>query len=946
MNGHTPPMIRDAMYDVMSSLDDMTMIRRDSDPDDTPLNPWSPEAFDNLHRKQPPPMRPITSLGLGENSFQDNRVSRFQQDSSNGGQEDPPQLETYVQRMETRLRQMQEARERGGREDFGSDPPEPPPKNSPWSSRPVSAMAKRQRSMKRKSAYELGQQDRLDRTFTTKTNSTNSSSGVQSVATNSSHQTSMTSQSIFSGYSAGGFSATSAGSLARKRMGSIRDRIAGRPMTSAGTRSELPQDWSTRPTTPAAGSHYQDSRSGAKSAIGWDDEYRPTSSGGLGGFSTPKAKKQGFFKKLIDSAKTGTASVRSTIASGPPSTASSPTKMTGIAGGTALLSRKNHSTTNLGYGRDAAREMGLMPGGASDWVMTRRDVNRSNTPGPSERQERADRCHMLDHPVICPVDELQSGRQGDEDGEGHPVYQPFQLSNPSFSQIDKAARCITSLPGGITAAILATGYVCRPYRSSAQRLRAIFTWCSERVCWDDDVMYGGYQDGNTDTRRIIQTKRGSSREVSALIVEMCTAIGVHAEQIRGYLKTPGEDLDLDAVMRPNHYWNAILVDNEWRMLDASIASPTNPKRAQYSSVSSSIAEAWYFLARPSEMCWTHIPCDEQQQHMVPQVSPDVLLALPGTCPPFFRLGMSMHAYDTSIIRMEELEVCALSVNVPADVEIVAEVEAKSFLRDQDGDLYEDADNVTKKRALSQPTWYRTVPHTEICQKRYLIKAMLPGDEGAGVLKIYAGKKGLMLSSRDIVHPLALALPLYHSGKNPAYEFVKRHPTPHATRHDLYIVQPQCWRLGIGETYVFCIRQNPSAAVVSTPASEQSGFDLRPVSPNPMMRPASAMSMTSSAAGSQPSDSNGSSNSSTITPGVKVKEKPAKLAIQSPGGKIIRLNRKAEGMPQGSAMKEIDGEVLGSVWECIVKVQERGVWRALVLADRQARWCVWGEWECV
>ena len=949
MNGHTPPMIRDAMDDVMSSLDDMTMVRRDSEQDAEPLNPWSPEAFDNFHQQQRPPARPLTSLGLGAggSNYSNDRMNySHRHNSPDRFQDGPPQLETYVQRMESRLRQMQEARERGGREGLGSDPPEPPPKNSPWNSRPTSAMAKRQRSMKRKSAYELGQREKLDRTYTTKTNSTNSSSGVQSVATNSSQLTSMTGQSIFSGYSASGFSATSAGSLARKRMGSIRDRITGRPMTSAGTRSEQQQGWNTRPTTPGAGPSYPDSRSGAKSAVGWDDEYRPMSSGGLGGFATPRAKKQGFFKKLMDSAKTGTASVRSTIAAGPPSNASSPTKMTGIAGGTALLShKKNQSTSNLTYGRDAAKEMGLGSGAASDWLMTRRDVNRSNTPGPSERQERADRCHMLDHPVICPVDELYTDRQGDEDSEGRPVYQPFQLSNPSFSQVDKAARCITSLPNTITAALLATNYVCRPYRSSVQRLRAIFTWCSERVSWDDDVMLHGYDDGYTDTRRIIQTKRGSSREVSALIVEMCTAIGVHAEQVRGYLKAPGEDLDLDAVARPNHFWNAILVDNEWRMLDASIAGPTNPKRGQYSSVSNSIAEAWYFLARPSEMCWTHVPCDEMQQHMVPPVSPDVLLALPGTCPPFFRLGLSMHAYDTSIVRMEELEVCTLSINVPSDVEVVAEVEAKSYLQDQDGDLYEDTDNMTKKRALAQPSWYRTVPHTEVSQKRYVVKAILPGDEGYGVLKIYAGKKGLMLSSRDIVHPLALAVPIYHTGKNPAFEFVKRHPTPHATRHDLYIVQPQCWRLGAGETYVFCIRQN-QGAVVSTPATEQNGFDLRPVSPNPMMRPASAMSMTSSAAGSQPSGSDSSNNSNTITPGVKVKEKPAKLAIQSPGGKIIRLNRKAEGLPQGSQCREVDGEAMGSVWEAVVKVQERGVWRALVLADRQARWCVWGEWECV
>ena len=936
MNGHTPPMIRDAMEDVMSSLEDMTVTRRESEPqNEEPLNPWSPEAFDNFRTTNRVQNRPLTSLGLGAggsnySEARQNYSSRH--NSPDRFQDGPPQLETYVQRMESRLRQMQDARDRG--EPYSSPPPEVPPKNSPFVSRPPSAFERHHSIQKRKSAFDIG------RTFTTKTNSTHSSSGVQSVATNVSAQSSKTSQSVFSGYSAGGFSATSAGSLARKRMGSIREKF-GRPTTSAGTRTE-PETWETpRPTTSGNGSAYSGARSGAKSAVGWDDEYRPSTSGGLGGFATPRQKKQGFFKKLIDTAKTSAAGARSTIATDGQRTGS-PTKTMGIAGGSALnLSpRKNQSTSNLSFGQDAAREMGLSAGMDNGYILTRRDVNRSNTPGPSERQDRADRCTMHDHPVICPVEELYADRQGDEDAHGQPVYDPFQLSNPSFSQIDKAARLITSFPSTITAAALATGYICRPYRSVVQRLRAIFTWCSERISWEDDG-YGTQQ--YVDTRHTIQSKRGGSGEVAALVMEMCQAIGVQAEIVQGYLKSPGENIDLDAIQRPNHYWNAVLVDNEWRVLDASIASPTNPKRSNYSTVSNSIAEAWYFLARPCEICWTHVPCGENQQHMVPPVSPDVLLVLPAGCPPFFRMGLSTHAYDTSIIRMEGLEVCTVSINVPSDVEIVADVEAKAFLRDQDGDLYEDTDNITRKRALTQPSWYRTVPNTDISQKRYVIKAVLPGDEGQGMLKVYAGKKGLMTSARDIVHPLALALPLYHTGQNPIYDFVKRHPTPHASRHDLYIVQPQCYRIGWAETYVFCVRQH-MAAVPSTPANEQHGFDFRPVSPNPMIRPASAMSMTSSAAGSNPSQS--SSDPSTMANGVKVKDKPAKLAIQSPAGKIIRLNRRADALPQNNALREVDGEVLGSVWETTLKVNERGLWRALVLADRQARWCVWGEWECV
>ena len=43
---------------------------------------------------------------------------------------------------------------------------------------------------------------------------------------------------------------------------------------------------------------------------------------------------------------------------------------------------------------------------------------------------------------------------------------------------------------------------------------------------------------------------------------------------------------------------------------------------------------------------------------------------------------------------------------------------------------------------------------------------------------------------------------------------------------------------------------------------------------------------------------------------------------------------------------IDEAADGGVWETIIKIGERGTWRGLVLADRSARWCVFGEWEAV
>ncbi|KKA19620.1 SH3 domain protein (Cyk3) [Rasamsonia emersonii CBS 393.64] len=890
---HTPSPLRDAMEDVMSSLQDMGLSHGPPSPSPPPSfsNPWSPDAYDSIRAAspRPPSSRPLTSLGFGGDGGgyegeEDDNHPNFPDRYHDG----PPQFNNYVQRMERRLRQLHEQN--------GEDPdqlpdddvgPPPPPRRTEYRARH---------------------------------NSCPRPTGVQSTTTT---ETSSTGKTLMSGTSAGGISATSAGSFARRaKWGSF---SAERPNTAMSVFN----DPDKRPQTPLSGISYHSShntsRQGAMSAIPWSSEKEATESPGVfGGLATPKVKKNGFFKRFLESAKTGAANARSSIAVGQSGGSTSPTK-----------GRLSLAVSSRKHDKDSARDTGPGGGGSVDWVQVRRDVNRASTPSRNERIERAERCQMMDHPVIYAVEELYETAEGDEGIDGLPLSEPTNFAAVNLSMVDKNARFINSLPPLTNPASLAQGYVCRPYKSDVQRLRAIFTWVSEKIAWDEPM-----DEDDVDMKRVISMRRGSPREVAILVKEMCAAVGLHADVIRGYLKTPGEVFDLDSLSRPNHWWNAVLVDGEWRIMDCSLASSTNPRRSLLVTTNSQHAETWYFLARPMEICYTHIPLHPEEQHICPPISPEVLLALPPASPAFFKNGLQIPDYDTSFVRIEGLEVMQLRIFVPPDVECAAEVEAPAFARDADGDLFESGE-VVRKRALAQPDWIRG-------RKRFTVKAVLPGDEGQGVLKIYAGKKGLMHSSKDIPHPLALALPIIHTGENPPYDFLIRHPTPHAQRHDLYVMQPQCWRLAINNTFVFTVRQHP-AYPPPTSFDGSSGGRASPVH----IRPSSALSMVSSGYG----DSNASTTSvndgfsastSAVSSGKSSgREKPAKLAIQSPSGKILRLMRKADHMISTSSNTDsgIDGTPDGSVWETVIKIGERGVWRGLVLADRVARWCVFCEWEC-
>ncbi|PQE17913.1 variant SH3 domain-containing protein [Rutstroemia sp. NJR-2017a WRK4] len=846
--GMTPSPLRSAMDDVMSSLADMG-VAREKDSPQTPIDPWSPEAFDQAYISSSRTIPRPTTADREEydhmgNDRYGNRVQQHEPQDQPQHQA-PPQLSNYVQRMENRLSKMYSSSPRPPEND---SPPAVPPKTNPYD-RPKSSMSGNQSGTKlrhRKSAYEVGRQ-MLGRTFTTKTDSTTSSSGTRSTTTNSSSSTQMTDRSIMSGPSAGGFSSTSAGSLARKRehlyeraqsaIGSRRDRFMGGNSSSVDLGINRSQ-------TPLTGISYHSSHasdpSRMQSPTGWPGS-PPESNIALGGLMAPKSKKSGFFKKILESAKTGAASARSSIAAGEISRSQIAMKSS-IQGSSAPALASGFGNTPI---QSPASELG--PSGGTmgiDWVQVRRDVNRSNSLSRIERVERKERCQMMDYPAISPVEELLECCDGDEGADGNPVVEPTNFQAVNLSLVDKNTRFINSLPPMTNPISLATGFVCRPYRSDVQRLRAIFTWVSEKITWEEGF------DSDANSRRVIQSKHGCSEDVAFLVMEMCTAVGIQAEVIRGYLK-------------------------------------------------------------PIEICWTHIPEQHAQQHLCPPVAHEILLALPCACPGFFKNEVEMVEYDTSLIRIEDLELVHIKLAVPPDVECVAEVEARAFERDADGDLFESGE-VVKKRALSQAEWVGG-------QKRYTIKALLPGDEGFGTLKIYAGKRGLMHSIKDIPHSIALALPIIHTGDNPPYEFFVRHPTPHAQRHDLYVAQPQCQRLAINNTFVFAVRQHPSSLTATSP-------DPGRISPVPFIRPSSAMSL---------------SNSSVSGSGTG--KKPAKLAIQAPGGKILRLMRKEE--RNGGVTNNLEGGD-GGTWETIIKCGERGVWRGLVLADRSARWCVFAEWTCV
>nr|POE72900.1 cytokinesis protein 3 [Quercus suber] len=222
--GHnmTPSPLREAMNDVMTSLHDMSLDTDLSEHENNRQSSyisaqsiWSPDEFElvrNQSRREHG--RPRTEYSDSDHEAEENQLSSLQPFQSGNSQ-----LGDYVQRMERELEHDQSEPDH---------PPQPPLKGTQYTAyRPTTSSSQSSQGQAAESEDRPGQGNsnlryrksniELGRTYTTKTNVTNSTNS--SSATHSSNSTQLTSRSIMSGYSAGGFSATSAGSLARHKYG-------------------------------------------------------------------------------------------------------------------------------------------------------------------------------------------------------------------------------------------------------------------------------------------------------------------------------------------------------------------------------------------------------------------------------------------------------------------------------------------------------------------------------------------------------------------------------------------------------------------------------------------------------------------------------------------------------------------------------------------------------
>lgn len=437
----------------------------------------------------------------------------------------------------------------------------------------------------------------------------------------------------------------------------------------------------------------------------------------------------------------------------------------------------------------------------SGWMSFHQNAYRTNSLSGHEKCQRRSREQVDNTQSIEPIEQL-SRIGGNETFDGNYTWNDKelqQLSKRDFSTVDNAILSINSWPY-LTPHELTRVHILNKYTDPVDQLRAAFNFCSTKLKWESLIIDDDYEEGVGSLSRVMQSRRANSLEVAYIFQAICDTLQISCEVIPGYLKGPGEVWHNAGIPRPNHYWNAVLVDGLWRMVDASIASPSFPTRDIYTVCDQRKPEYFYFLTRPCELVFTHVPYSVTHEHIVPNLPHEVLNALPLAGPLAFKYNLTLKDFSTSLTRLKDLDIAELTLAVPPEVELYAEVVAGTFPAGAGARPPTDVEERVRHPALVQPFW-------EDNERFYRIKALLPPPHTQGALNIYVERRGAIKSISHTTFALAYSMPIVQAGENPPLNFATRYPTPGARDQDIYIREPQCRDLVYGRTYPFTVRQH-------------------------------------------------------------------------------------------------------------------------------------------
>lgn len=183
---------------------------------------------------------------------------------------------------------------------------------------------------------------------------------------------------------------------------------------------------------------------------------------------------------------------------------------------------------------------------------------------------------------------------------------PLGAQLPDYHRADSVALAVPQHAAGSVDSIAL--YLSRGVASPEEKARAIYRWVTENIEYDVRSFYGNRMAIPLQTpENVLRRRRAICDGYSGLVWALGQRMGLEVSVVEGWAKGATRDVGA-APRRGGHSWNAVRIDGQWRLLDATwgagdVIGPRFVRRLR----------DFYFFTDPEKLAFSHLPRDPRWQ---------------------------------------------------------------------------------------------------------------------------------------------------------------------------------------------------------------------------------------------------------------------------------------------------------------------------------------------
>ncbi len=218
------------------------------------------------------------------------------------------------------------------------------------------------------------------------------------------------------------------------------------------------------------------------------------------------------------------------------------------------------------------------------------------------------------------------------------VFQGISLGQTTldFQEVDRYAR---NAPKNVQSIDELASYFSSIESKPIEKARMIYVWLTDNISYDAKA-YNLKNIGDNSSSTVFKTKKAVCAGFANLYTDLGEKLGLEIETISGVAKGYEfeENVSDDLEESINHAWNAIRIDGEWRVFDATWGEGYGMSNKKGKLESTKKFDETWFNVNPVNALFTHFPEDMNRQYINNPIRFESFLTLPYLLPSAFNSG--------------------------------------------------------------------------------------------------------------------------------------------------------------------------------------------------------------------------------------------------------------------------------------------------------------------